>query len=358
MVLLGDKRSIKRTLLERAVATAKACRAEAPTDRNPGLRLGAVLGGLARKGRDKVTLHTSQSLPALGLWIEQLVAESTGKEGKGILPIALEPLAGPAAYGEDRLFVRIRLRSEDPAGERRRFEELAAAGHPVLDRVLDDPLDLGSEFFVWEIATALTGALLHIDPFDQPNVQESKDNTKRLLGEFRSSGRLPEPATIGGSGAISVSGRASDSRKDDARELVESLLAQAEPGDYVALLVYLREDDARNRTIARIRTGIMDALKVATTAGYGPRFLHSTGQFHKGGPANGIFLQITGDEGADLPIPGEPFGFRTLAAAQALGDFEALEAKGRRALRLHLSDVDRGLAELSAIVESIGALRR
>ncbi|HWW61417.1 MAG TPA: glucose-6-phosphate isomerase, partial [Thermoanaerobaculia bacterium] len=255
---------------------------------------------------------------------EQLVAESTGKEGKGVLPVAGEPPLAPNEYGPDRLFVSVRMRGADITA---RLRELADAGHPVVDLVLEDAFDLGETFFVWEFATAVAGALLGIDAFDQPNVQESKDNTKRLLEEFRKTGKLPE-----GDAATP--------------EQIAQLFSTVSPGDYVALTEYIAETPARDRLIAQIREEIARELRVATTTGYGPRFLHSTGQLHKGGGDNGVFLQLTADSD-DLPIPGEPFGFAVLARAQAIGDFQSLESRGRRALRVNLGgDVEGGLERL------------
>jgi hypothetical protein len=215
--------------------------------------------------------------------------------------------------------------------------------------VLPSAAALGEEFFIWEMATAVAGWMLGINPFDQPNVQESKDNTKVLLERFRSEGTLPEPHRLGGSGGVEVFGDPRWSPGGDASlaELIEGLLSTARPGDYLAFLLYLSESEGRNRRVAGMRSEVMEVFRIATTAGYGPRFLHSTGQLHKGGSDQGIFLQITGQEGADLSIEGEPFGFATLAAAQAEGDFQALDSRGRRALRIHLEDVDRGLEKLA-----------
>ncbi|HEX7154671.1 MAG TPA: bifunctional transaldolase/phosoglucose isomerase [Thermoanaerobaculia bacterium] len=319
-----------KTLVERAVDAARVSILPA-VKKNPAAYLGTIIGALAKHGRDKLTLLTPAPLDTLGLWIEQLVAESTGKEGKGVLPVAGEPELSANAYGKDRLFVAVRLRRSD---ETTRLRELADAGHPVVDIVLEDPLDLGEIFFLWEFATAVAGALLGIDAFDQPNVQESKDNTKRLLDEYKTSGKFTESefATAG----------------DD--EAVAKLLAQVKPGDYVALTEYFAESHARDERIAKVREAIARDLGVATTTGYAPRFLHSTGQLHKGGGDNGVFIQLTADS-PDVAIPGEPFGFAALARAQAIGDFESLASRNRRRLRIHLgSDVDAGLAWLEQAV--------
>ncbi|HVR41563.1 MAG TPA: hypothetical protein VMU84_20880, partial [Thermoanaerobaculia bacterium] len=310
-------------LLDRAVHAAHVT-TTASVRTNPAALLGCVIGAMALQGRDKLTLITPPPLDTLGLWIEQLVAESTGKEGKGVLPVAGEPPLPVNDYGDDRLFVSVRLRGTDHS---ERLRELADDEHPVVDFVLADPLDLGETFFVWEFATAIAGALLGIDAFDQPNVQESKDNTKRLLEEFKSTGKLPDGDYA-------------------SMDKVAQLLANVGLSDYVALTEYFAQTPARDRLIAQIREEIARELRVATTTGYGPRFLHSTGQLHKGGGDNGVFLQLNADS-PDVAIPGEPFGFAVLVRAQALGDFQSLESRDRRALRLHLgNDVERGLEEL------------
>ena len=347
-----------RALLDRAVAMANRCLSPADVASNPAAALGAALGAAHRQGRDKVTIVASGALRGLGLWIEQLVAESTGKEGKGILPIALEPLEGADSYGTDRVFVSIGIAEEQHGAENQRLAELEAAGHPVLRRTLSDPLDLGAEFYVWELATAIAGWFLQINPFDQPNVQESKDNTKRLLEEFKSKGSLPSLPRLGGSEGLEIFG-AADRAGGDAAAVLARLLGSARDGDYVALLAYIPETDARNETFGAIRSSLMRSLRVATTLGYGPRFLHSTGQLHKGGPDTGIFIQITEGAPDDVAIPGEPFGFATLAAAQAQGDFEALLSRGRRAVRVQLASVDAGLAQLAlAIHTALGSVTR
>ncbi|HUP46028.1 MAG TPA: bifunctional transaldolase/phosoglucose isomerase, partial [Thermoanaerobaculia bacterium] len=322
-----------RELLDRAVHAAHVSMTPV-VRKNPAAHLGAAIGALAAAGRDKLTLITPAPLDTLGLWIEQLVAESTGKEGKGILPVAGEPPLAADEYANDRLFVAVRLRRSD---ETQRLRELTAAGHPVIDIVLEEPLDLGETFFVWEFATAVAGAVLAINPFDQPNVQESKDNTKRLLDEFKSRGTMGEKG---------------------ARETVDSpalaaLLERVKPGDYVALTEYFGETAARDRLIAAIRESLARELRVATTTGYGPRFLHSTGQLHKGGGDNGVFIQLTGGGREDVPIPGEPFGFGALARAQAIGDFQSLAARNRRAVSIDLGeDIERGLERLQETVKT------
>lgn len=298
------------TLLHRAHRMAEACAACVPPLENPAARLGALLGEAALAGRDKVTFVLSPGIASFGLWAEQLIAESTGKEGKGILPVAGEPLGPPEVYGEDRVFVSLVLAGEADTGTETRLAELEQAGHPVVHVKLDDRSDLGQEFFRWEFATAVAGAVLRINPFDQPNVAESKANTKAVLAK----GSAPSPAA--------------------SKAELQEFLAAIKPGDYLAIMAYLPPTPENDRQLAAIRLRLRDRLKVATTLGYGPRFLHSTGQLHKGGPPVGHFLQITERVVDDLPIPGEAFGFGQLEAAQAEGDLVALRARGRPAIRV------------------------
>jgi transaldolase / glucose-6-phosphate isomerase len=298
------------TLLHRAHRMAEACAACVPALENPAARLGALLGEAALAGRDKVTFVLSPGIASFGLWAEQLIAESTGKEGKGILPVAGEPLGPPEVYGEDRVFVSMVLAGETDTGVEARLAELEQAGHPVVHLKLDDRFDLGQEYFRWEFATAVAGAVLRINPFDQPNVAESKANTKAVLAK----GSTPSPPA-------------------SAAE-IEKFLAAVKPGDYLAIMAYLPPTPENDRQLAAIRLRFRDRLKVATTLGYGPRFLHSTGQLHKGGPPVGHFLQITERVVDELPIPGVPFGFGRLEAAQAEGDLVALRARGRPAIRV------------------------
>jgi transaldolase / glucose-6-phosphate isomerase len=322
------------TLLERAVHATHVARVPSPK-KNPAAMLGTILGSMANHGRNKLTLITPPPLDTLGLWVEQLIAESTGKEGKGIVPIAGEPALKAGEYGNDRVFVCVRMRNSD---ETAHLKELSDAGHPVVDIVMEDSLDLGEIFFTWELATAIAGALLGIDAFDQPNVQESKDNTKRLLEEYKSKGSM-----TGDGQQISVTDH----------DAIAALLAKVKAGDYVALTEYFGETPARDAKIAAIRETIARELRVATTTGYGPRFLHSTGQLHKGGADNGVFLQLTGGAPIEIPLPGEPFGFGVLVRAQAIGDYQSLASRNRRAVSIALgSDVDTALDELTKAVKN------
>jgi transaldolase/glucose-6-phosphate isomerase len=326
------------TLIERAwhaahVSTIPQVR------RNPAAMLGVAIGALALQGKDKLTLLTPRPLDTLGLWVEQLIAESTGKEGKGVVPVAAEPQAPASAYGTDRVFVGVRLRNADEANDRLR--ELAAGGHPVIDIVLEDALDLGEVFFLWEFATAVAGAVLGVNSFDQPNVQESKDNTKRLLAEFTDKGSMTPTAT----GIDRVT-------PTDA-SAIAALLAKVKAGDYVALTQYFGETLDRDALLTEIRELLVNQLHVATTSGYGPRFLHSTGQLHKGGGDNGVFLQLTGGPSRDVAIPGETFGFGALARAQAIGDLESLASRNRRGLSIDLGEnVEDGLRALRDAVQA------
>ena len=346
-----------KTLLERARQAGHACAGPVGINENPGARLGAVLGSLAKAGRNKLTFVTPAPLDSLGLWIEQLIAESTGKEGKGIVPIAGEPLGAPDDYGDDRVFAFIHTPSSKTGDIDPKLAALEAAGHPVLRHTLHDPLDLGEEFFLWEFATAIAGALLAIDAFDQPNVQESKDNTKRLLGEYVQNGSLAQQKLIIAEESMRIFGDEATRdllrrRGSSMQEIVTAHLSRIKPGDYFAVTQYIEELNNYEGLLQQVRVAVRDEKKVATTSGYGPRFLHSTGQLHKGGPDTGVFLQITSEDINDIEIPGEKFTFGVLKQAQALGDFESLAARGRRAIRVDLGrDVEKGLRRLLALIK-------
>jgi len=318
-------------ILDSAGAMAERCRAVDAAS-NPGLRLGAVLGVAATSGRDKCTIVCSDEIGSLGMWLEQLLAESTGKQGRGIIPIDAEPLGGLPDYGDDRLFIHIRAGSattdEDAA-----MESLRVAGHPVLTIEAGGRDGLGAEFVRWEVATAVAGALIGINPFDQPNVQESKDNTRGALGRLEESGEFGIDL---GAGDI---------------DEVEALLTTLQPRDYFAILAYTQQVDDVESRLQAIRTAVRDRHRVATTSGYGPRYLHSTGQLHKGGPNSGVFLILTDETGEDLPIPGEPFGFKTLVHAQSAGDLKSLRDHGRRVAMLPLNG-DR-LATLDRVLQLV-----
>jgi transaldolase/glucose-6-phosphate isomerase len=322
-------------LLDRAATMVQACMGPGAVDKNPGVWLGAVFAEAAKAGRDKVTIVAPPALQSFGVWAEQLIAESTGKQGKGLVPVADEALGSPQVYGTDRLFVRLALPGDDAnAG---RLEALSKAGHPVVTLKVSDPLRLGAEFFRWEYAIAVAGAILAINVFDQPNVQEAKDLTKKVLSEGN-------PPTTGD--GIRWAGQQGASLE----AAIQALLGQVRPGDYVALLAFIAPDARYDSALNAIRLAIRDKYRVATTVGYGPRYLHSTGQLHKGGPNTGVFLQIVGDDPKDIPIPGERFSFGVLKQAQALGDFQALRNHGRRVLRVQLHDVAQGLVKIGQAV--------
>lgn len=309
-------------LLQRARQMMQASGPTIAAANNPAVRLGAVMGALAQAGRDKITFIVSDKVSTFGYWTEQLIAESTGKEGKGIVPVEGEPLGAPGVYGNDRVFVHLRLGKN--AQRDQSIAALAQAGHPIVTIHLADVYDVGGEFMRWEVATAAASWVLGIDPFDQPNVQESKDNTVRLLAAHAANGQLPDP---GGMLTLDAANFGTALRKH---------LKQIRRGDYVALTAYVERTARREKLLRDLRLAIRDQYKVATTVGYGPRFLHSTGQLHKGGADNGVFIQFSCTDVLDAPVPGELYSFSTLKAAQALGDYESLASRSRRAVRVAL----------------------
>lgn len=324
-------------LLDRALGMEHACAASVPADRNPGAWLGAIMAELAKAGRDKVTFFLSSGIETLGLWLEQLLAESTGKEGKGLIPVPDNPPGDPSSYAGDHLFVYIQQTGANSGELDKKVQALEGAGKPVVRLQMGDEYDLGAEFFRWEFATATAGALLGINAFDQPNVQESKDNTKRVLQEFESSGALPEPKAAAESAGVRVFvNGASQARGGTVEDVVSSFMEGVKAPQYVALMAYILPSPTNDTLLEPLRVALRDSLDVAVTLGYGPRFLHSTGQLHKGGPPEGVFIQITADASQDVPVPGEKYTYQTLIHAQALGDFESLQQHGRPALRVHL----------------------
>ena len=323
-----------KILLERAHGMVETCGNEVGVRGNPAVQLGAVLAGLARAGRDKVTLVLSEKIRALGSWIEQLLAESLGKDGTGLVPVADEPLGAPSVYGDDRIFVSIVL--EGDTTHDAALAKLSDAGHPVLRLVLKDAMDLGAEFFRWELATATAGAVLGVNPFDEPDVAHGKEQTSTLLTEWRRSRRLPEwPSDVEEDGLVLMT--KSNKKPTSVSKGLAAHLAQAVPGDYLVIQAYLTPTAEAWRILQEIRVALRDRLRIATTVGWGPRYLHSTGQLHKGGPTSGLFIQITGEDREDLAIPGAGHGFSTLKAAQALGDLQSLRDGARRVIRLHLT---------------------
>lgn len=328
-------------LLDRASAMADRCRLEAPVESNPGAYLGVAMGALAQSGRDKVTIIASPPLATFGLWAEQLLAESTGKEGTGLIPVAQEPVLPPARYGKDRFFVYLRLQGGQNVLLDRQVEALAKAQHPVLRFDLKDRFDLGAEFFRWEFATAVAGHILGIHPFDQPNVQESKDNTNRVLATFQSTGRLPEQSS------------------HHAKQAAQELSGRLRAGSYVAILAYTTPSRKLEAAIAGLRKALVSHYHVTTTFGYGPRYLHSTGQLHKGGPRTGLFLELVDRMTPDQAIPGKPFSFGTLAQAQAAGDLASLQTHDRHAIRVRLgSDPASTVTALTAAMAPTRSTRR
>ena len=319
-------------LLDRAARMRGRCRPGTPGDLNCGLQLGTAMGLMQHAGRDKVTILTPPRIAAFSLWAEQLIAESTGKEGKGIIPIGDEPIGEPPVYGDDRLFVALSI-GDDQAEFDAEVGALRTAGHPVITLQLEDLYDLGAEFFRWEFATAVAGSMLGIDPFDEPNVAESKENTKRVLAAYEKTGSLAvDEPSVSGDG-VAITGSSGDS----VDAALHGFLDGVHTGDYVALMAYLTPTAENTDALQRLRVAIRDELRVATTLGFGPRFLHSTGQLHKGGPNTGVYIQVTADDGADVEIPGEPYSFSVLKQAQAEGDLHSLRDHGRRVIRLHLS---------------------
>ena len=312
-------------LLARAEAVAAKSPGPISLEGDSGAWLGAYMAAAAKEGRDKLTLIASSRVASFGLWAEQLIAESTGKQGTGIVPIVGEPLLETESYGDDRAFVFLRVEGDDNAQADVASERLAAAGHPVVRLDIADAYDIGGEFFRWELATAVAGALLDIHPFDQPDVQAAKDSTGRLLAEFLDEGHLPDPAPAGD---------------------LQDLLANASRGDYLAIMAYAEPSEGIDSAAGLLRKLVAERYKIATSMAYGPRFLHSTGQLHKGGPSTGLYLQFTVDE-EDLAMPGEAYGFGTLFAAQAMGDYQALLDKKRRLVRVHLGeDAEAGILRL------------
>ena len=333
----------------------EACGADTDADANPGVILGTILGIAASQGRDKITIITSPGILDLGAWLEQLLAESTGKSGKGLIPVDRERLAKPDSYGADRVFAYLRLESDPDREQSAEVDALAKAGNPVVRIVLPDIYDLGQEFFRWEIGTAVAGALIGINAFNQPDVEASKVETRKLTTEYESSGKLPpELPFFTGDGAKLYADMKNAAELKGGGTLAGFLkkhLSRIGPGDYFAVLGYITMNEAHQEALEAIRLAVRDSKKVATVLGFGPRFLHSTGQAYKGGPNSGVFLQITCDDAVDILVPGQKYTFGVVKAAQARGDFAVLAERGRRALRVHLGkDVAAGLATLTNAV--------
>jgi hypothetical protein len=322
--------------------------------------LGIILGSAAKAGRDKVTIIASPGISDLGAWLEQLLAESTGKQGKGIIPVDREALGSPDVYGNDRVFAYLRLESAPNADQDAKVAALEKAGQPVVRIAVNDTYDLGQEFFRWEIATAVAGSIIGIDAFNQPDVEASKIATRNLTSEYEKTGSLPaEKPFFEDKGIKLFTDPKNEAELVKAAGSDKSLvgflkahLARMKAGDYFALLAYIQMDEAHEKALDAMRTSVRDKKHVATALGFGPRFLHSTGQAYKGGPNSGVFLQITCDDAQDLPVPGQKYTFGIVKAAQARGDFQVLAERGRRALRVHLGpDVNTGLSSLAAAIK-------
>jgi hypothetical protein len=344
-----------KAFLERAERMTTSCASCVAPRENPGVELGAVMGALNKAGRDKLTFVLSPEISSFGMWAEQLIAESTGKEGKGILPVDGEDLGEPEVYGKDRYFVSLRLADDKSAGVESKLKTLEDAGHPVIRIVLNDTLDVAQEFFRWEVATAAAAVAMDINPFDEPNVTESKTNTGRVLEWLNNTGKLSEEAPLMDESGISLWADGSSAEKlRSAKGVFQALAAhvsKAKAGDYVAFMAYMNPSAANHKALQKLRLKIRDKFHVATTIGYGPRFLHSTGQLHKGGDNIGVFVQFTHQDEIDPMIPDTKYGFSTLKQAQALGDFQSLKDHKCRSITVHLStqvpkDLDRFTAAL------------
>jgi transaldolase/glucose-6-phosphate isomerase len=339
-------------LLQSAAQMEKACSSAATIAGNPGISIGALLGLAQQHGRDKVTFILSSSISSFGYWVEQLIAESTGKEGKGLIPVNGEEPGAPGVYGTDRVFIYMHLDKDDNAANDAKVKALEEAGHPVVRIAIADPLALGGEFYRWQVITATAAVLIGINPFDEPNVAESKKNTDNILEEWQQAGVFKKSEELYKEGDITVYG-SEKMRKEigtgeqSLGELIGAFTDLDNPHDYIALLPYFMLTDARTKILQQWRQQMRDDIHSATTLLNGPRYLHSTGQLHKGGPDSGLYIILTADEDGDLAIPGEKYGFATLHQAQALGDYRSLDDHGRRVIRIGLGkDIDKGLGTL------------
>ena len=346
--------------LDRAEGMVHACASAVPADENPGAILGAILGALQKSGRDKVTIFASPGISDLGAWLEQLLAESTGKEGKGLIPVDRESIGTPDVYGNDRVFVYMRLDSGADAKQDAGVATLEKAGQPVVRIQVANNYELGQEFFRWEIATAVAGSIIGINAFNQPDVEASKIETRKLTDEYEKSGSLPQETPFyeeKGFRLYSDDKNAAALKQAAGKDTTLTSYLRAhmnrlKAGDYFAVLGYIERNEQNRTELQSIREAVRDKKRVATCLGFGPRFLHSTGQAYKGGPNSGVFLQITCDDAADLPVPGKKYTFGIVKAAQARGDFNVLTERGRRALRVHLTgDLTAGLTTLQQAVQ-------
>ena len=348
-----------KKFLDRAAEMVRACGAGVKVEENTGAVLGLILGSAAKVGRDKVTIVASPGIADLGAWLEQLLAESTGKVGKGIIPVDREHLASPEVYGKDRVFAYIRLENEADADQDTKVDAIEKAGHPVIRITMADIYDLGAEFFRWEIATAVAGAIIGINAFNQPDVEASKVATRNLTTEYEKTGSLPAEKPILEDSGVKLftdeknaAALATSASEKSLAGYLTAHLNRIHAGDYFAVLGYIQMNAEHEQSLQAVRHAVRDKKHVATCLGFGPRFLHSTGQAYKGGPNSGVFLQITCDDSVELPVPGQKYTFGIVKAAQARGDFQVLADRGRRALRVHLGkDLKSGLATLQAAVQ-------
>jgi transaldolase/glucose-6-phosphate isomerase len=348
-----------RALIEKARIMARACGASVPPIANPGVKLGIVLGLAARARRDKVTFISSSEIASLGAWLEQLLAESTGKVGKGLIPVDAEPLGEPGVYGQDRVFVFLHVRGYDDPTRERLARDLESAGHPVVHISLGNVDTLVQEFVRWEIAVAIAGAVIGIDPFDQPDVEASKVKARELTDAYEKHGEGPTRPPLFASNGMALHADAANAgalnggtKRESLEDYLSAHFARAGEGDYVGLLAWMDRDPAHTSALQEIRAHLRDRLKTATVLGFGPRFLHSTGQAYKGGPNSGVFLEITTKPGQDIPIPGRRISFGQVETAQALGDMAVLGERGRRVLHVDLGeDTAGGLERLGEAIK-------
>lgn len=344
--------------LDRAQEMVRAClpdrqalSSSMPIENNPGVRLGAVLGALGREGLDKVTLILSPSIRSFGGWLEQLVAESTGKEGKGLIPVDAEPIGPPEVYGSDRIIIHLKAAWDADETPDQKIRSLEKSGHPVVRILLSDPLDLAAEFFRWELATATACAIFGVNPFDEPNVTESKENTGRLIEEFQTTGHFQTSPMVLEEKGVRLYSDQMRTPSGSLRETLRVFLGGAKPSGYVTMMVYFERSDSNEALLQTLRIRIRDQYRLAVTLGYGPRFLHSTGQLHKGGPGTGLFIQFTSEDSADLPIPGQSYGFSVLKQAQAFGDYLSLSRRDLPLLKIDLGrEVQSGLRTLTELL--------
>ena len=347
-----------RTLIAHALSMVRSCGPDVPPQENPGVQLGLAMGMAGMNGRDKVTILSSRKIADFGAWVEQLIAESTGKEGKGLIPIDGEPIGDPTVYGHDRFFIDIRTEGEHDAAHDEKLTALEKAGHPVVRIAMKSIDHIGQEFFRFEMATAVAGAILGINPFNQPDVEDAKIKTRELTAAFEKSGALPAERPVLSTAQAdlytdqtNVAALRKAGADGDLGSWVKAHLSRIHADDYVALLAYVERDALHIDALQRMRLDIREKRHVATCAEFGPRFLHSTGQAYKGGPDSGVFLQITADDARDLAVPGQKASFGVIKAAQARGDFDVLTERGRRALRVHLKgDLEAGLKLLDTAI--------